>query len=147
MRTIKQNLVWAFGYNILLIPLAMGALYPSSGVLLNPALGAAAMACSSLFVLGNALRLRQFAVPSGHDGDISVPQAPKSVFAVSDMTCGHCADRVKKAALSVAPGADVQVDLASGDVTIESRRRRSRGRGQGDHGRRLSRRRRKQNTL
>ncbi|MDR3467729.1 MAG: metal-transporting ATPase, partial [Xanthobacteraceae bacterium] len=118
LRTIKQNLVWAFGYNILLIPLAMGALYPSSGLLLNPALGAAAMACSSLFVLGNALRLRQFAVPSHSDGDKSVPQPAQTIFAVSDMTCGHCADRVKKAALSMAPGADVQVDLASGDVTL-----------------------------
>ena len=118
LRTIKQNLVWAFGYNILLIPLAMGALYPSSGLLLNPALGAAAMACSSLFVLGNALRLRQFAVPSHSDGDKSVPQAAQTIFAVSDMICGHCADRVKKAALSMAPGADVQVDLASGDVAM-----------------------------
>jgi Cu+-exporting ATPase len=118
LRTIKQNLVWAFGYNILLIPLAMGALYPSSGLLLNPALGAAAMACSSLFVLGNALRLRQFAVPSRDVGEKPVSQAPQTVFAVSDMTCGHCADRVRKAALSVAPGSDVQVDLPSGDVTL-----------------------------
>jgi P-type Cu+ transporter len=118
LRTIKQNLVWAFGYNILLIPLAMGALYPSSGLLLNPALGAAAMACSSLFVLGNALRLRQFAVPSQDVGEKSVAQVPQTIFAVSDMTCGHCADRVRKAALSVAPGSDVQVDLPSGDVTL-----------------------------
>ena len=139
LRTIKQNLVWAFGYNILLIPLAMGALYPSSGLLLNPALGAAAMACSSLFVLGNALRLRQFAVPSHSDGDKSVPQPAQTIFAVSDMTCGHCAERVKKAALSMAPGADVQVDLASGEVDPDPCRRRSGGRGQGDHGRRLSR--------
>jgi Cu+-exporting ATPase len=118
LRTIKQNLAWAFGYNILLIPLAMGALYPSSGLLLNPGLAAAAMACSSLFVLGNALRLRQFAVPAPQDGDKPVPQAPQTVFAVSEMTCGHCAERVRKAVLSVAPRADVQVDLASGDVTV-----------------------------
>ena len=61
LRNIKQNLAWAFGYNILLIPVAMGALYPVKGILLNPAFGAAAMAMSSLFVLGNALRLRAFA--------------------------------------------------------------------------------------
>jgi len=57
---IKQNLFWAFGYNVVLIPVAMGALYPWNGTLLNPAFGAAAMACSSLFVLANALRLRAF---------------------------------------------------------------------------------------
>jgi P-type Cu+ transporter len=118
LRTIKQNLVWAFGYNILLIPLAMGALYPSSGLLLNPGLGAAAMACSSLFVLANALRLRHFAVSSRFDGDMSVSESSNTIFAVSDMTCGHCADRVRKAALSVAPGSEVQVDLGSGDVTV-----------------------------
>ncbi|PPQ30110.1 copper-translocating P-type ATPase [Rhodoblastus sphagnicola] len=60
LRNIKQNLAWAFGYNIVLIPVAMGALYPLNGTLLNPAFGAAAMALSSLFVLGNALRLRAF---------------------------------------------------------------------------------------
>jgi Cu+-exporting ATPase len=60
LRNIKQNLAWAFGYNIVLIPVAMGALYPLNGTLLNPAFGAAAMALSSLFVLGNALRLRGF---------------------------------------------------------------------------------------
>jgi copper chaperone CopZ len=76
------------------------------------------MACSSLFVLGNALRLRQFAVPSRDIGEMHVAQAPQTVFAVSDMTCGHCADRVRKAALSVAPGSEVQVDLPSGDVTL-----------------------------
>lgn len=60
LRNIKQNLFWAFGYNVVLVPLAMGALYPSFGILLNPSFGAAAMACSSLFVLANALRLRHF---------------------------------------------------------------------------------------
>jgi Cu+-exporting ATPase len=60
LRNIKQNLFWAFGYNIVLVPVAMGALYPLNGTLLNPALGAAAMALSSLFVLANALRLRRF---------------------------------------------------------------------------------------
>ena len=61
LRNIKQNLGWAFGYNIVLVPVAMGALYPLNGTLLNPSLGAAAMALSSLFVLANALRLRRFA--------------------------------------------------------------------------------------
>ncbi len=59
---IRQNLFWAFAYNTALIPLAAGALYPSLGILLSPVFAAGAMALSSVFVLGNALRLRRFAV-------------------------------------------------------------------------------------
>jgi Cu+-exporting ATPase len=63
MRNIAQNLFWAFGYNAILIPVAAGALYPINGMQLSPMLGAAAMGLSSVFVLTNALRLRQFAPP------------------------------------------------------------------------------------
>ncbi|HMB38510.1 MAG TPA: heavy metal translocating P-type ATPase [Wenzhouxiangellaceae bacterium] len=59
MRNIAQNLFWAFGYNVLLIPVAAGVLYPVNGMLLSPMLAAGAMSASSLFVLGNALRLRK----------------------------------------------------------------------------------------
>ncbi len=58
MKNIKQNLFWAFGYNVLLIPVAMGTLYPIWGVLLNPMLAGAAMAFSSVSVVFNALRLK-----------------------------------------------------------------------------------------
>jgi Cu+-exporting ATPase len=61
IRNIRQNLFWAFAYNVVLVPVAAGALYPVSGTLLSPALAAGAMALSSVFVLGNALRLRGFA--------------------------------------------------------------------------------------
>ena len=59
MRNIRQNLVWAFGYNVALIPVAAGVLYPFFGILLSPGLAAGAMGLSSLFVLSNALRLRK----------------------------------------------------------------------------------------
>ncbi|WP_051962338.1 heavy metal translocating P-type ATPase [Serratia sp. Ag2] len=63
IRNIKQNLFWAFAYNALLIPVAAGVLYPINGTLLSPIFAAAAMALSSIFVLGNALRLKRFKAP------------------------------------------------------------------------------------
>jgi P-type Cu+ transporter len=59
MTNIRQNLIWAFGYNAALIPVAAGVLYPLNGTLLSPMLAAGAMAVSSVFVLTNALRLRR----------------------------------------------------------------------------------------
>jgi Cu+-exporting ATPase len=63
MRNIKQNLFWAFAYNVALIPLAAGLFYPFTGILLDPIFAAAAMALSSVTVVSNALRLRRFQPP------------------------------------------------------------------------------------
>jgi heavy metal translocating P-type ATPase len=65
MRNIRQNLFWAFGYNVALIPVAAGLLYPALGIQLSPALAAGAMALSSVFVVSNALRLKRFRLSFG----------------------------------------------------------------------------------
>ncbi len=81
MRNIRQNLGWAFGYNILLVPVAAGALYPFGGPLLSPALAAGAMALSSVFVLSNALRLHRLksSLDEGAEVRRGVSQNPSPV--------------------------------------------------------------------
>ena len=70
---IKQGLFWAFAYNVVLIPVAMGILYPFLGVLLSPVLAAAAMAMSSVSVVTNALRLRGFTRPASAEAILHPP--------------------------------------------------------------------------
>ncbi len=80
MRNIRQNLFWAFGYNVILIPIAMGLLYPINGMLLDPIFAAAAMALSSVTVVSNALRLRRFHVRASSIGSVPLPATVPSAF-------------------------------------------------------------------
>ncbi|MFP5371687.1 MAG: HAD-IC family P-type ATPase, partial [Actinomycetes bacterium] len=79
--TIKQGLFWAFAYNVALIPVAMGALYPVFGILLSPVLAAAAMAMSSVSVVTNALRLRGFRRPASAREILHPPLRARAVDA------------------------------------------------------------------
>jgi Cu+-exporting ATPase len=76
LRNIKQNLFWAFAYNVVLIPVAAGVLYPAFGLLLSPALAALAMVLSDLFVIGNALRLRGLEAAVGDGPSVREAVAP-----------------------------------------------------------------------
>ena len=84
MRNVRQNLFWAFAYNTILIPVAMGVLYPAFGILLDPILAAAAMALSSVTVVSNALRLRRYKLPvSGRGTGAGLVGAPPALEAPS----------------------------------------------------------------
>ncbi|OYR31300.1 copper-translocating P-type ATPase [Brucella lupini] len=74
---IRQNLFWAFAYNTALIPVAAGLLYPAYGILLSPVFAAGAMALSSVFVLGNALRLKTFRAPAQTESGAVRPRQPE----------------------------------------------------------------------
>jgi heavy metal translocating P-type ATPase len=79
IRNIAENLAWAFGYNIVLIPVAAGVLYPVWGILLSPMLAGLAMALSSVSVVANALRLRGFSPPGAGGPDSRPPAEPALV--------------------------------------------------------------------
>jgi Cu+-exporting ATPase len=83
MRNIRQNLFWAFAYNVALIPVAAGVLYPAFGLLLSPVLAAGAMSLSSVFVLGNALRLRAMKLDGQPRSRAPAKPAPSAEGAVA----------------------------------------------------------------
>lgn len=105
IKNIRENLFWAFFYNVIGIPLAAGIWYPAFGIRLNPMFGAAAMSLSSLFVVGNALRLRNFKTPEYEeikDINKSVKEEKErrkmnKTMIIEGMMCAHCTGRVQKA--------------------------------------------------
>lgn len=123
VRNIVQNLFWAFFYNVVAIPVAAGA-FAWAGVHLNPMIAAACMSLSSLFVVGNALRLTRFGKKKKVDKplqtDIPTEEEDKSMkveIKIEGMMCKHCVAHVEKALSALSCVASVDVDLGAGTAT------------------------------
>ena len=112
---IKQNLFWAFFYNVLGIPVAAGALYSSLGIGLSPMIGAAAMSFSSLFVVTNALRLGRFKTKIIEKKE---NEKMETIIYVNGMMCPHCKARVESVCKGI-PGVDsAEVNLKKKYVAV-----------------------------
>ncbi len=126
LRNIKQNLFWAFFYNVICIPLAAGC-YHSLGLDLNPMIGAAAMSLSSFCVVMNALRLNLFQIRNTkHDKPRSNLRKKEGVITMNEKTikvegmmCCHCEASVKKALEEVKHVVSATADHESGTVTLQ----------------------------
>ena len=106
VRTVRQNLFWAFFYNVVGIPIAAGALYPLWGIRLDPMIAGAAMAMSSVCVVANSLRLKRRRISPK---PLKIKYMKKR-FRVEGMMCDHCRARVEKA-LNSLPGVEARVTL------------------------------------
>lgn len=123
IKNIKQNLFWAFFYNIIGIPLAAGAFYTLLGWKLSPMFAGAAMSLSSVTVVLNALRLKLFEPKISKNlleqNNISKGDKMEKILKVDGMTCGHCKARVEKVVSAIDGVDSVDVDLASKNVTVK----------------------------
>ena len=122
IRNIKENLFWAFIYNIIGIPLAAGVWFPITGWQLSPMFGAAAMSLSSVCVVSNALRLKFFR-PLHQEAPAEQIETQKGsstmtkTMTINGMMCAHCQAHVEKA-LNAIDGVTATVDLAAKTATV-----------------------------
>lgn len=115
IKNIKINLFWAFFYNSIGIPISAGILYQNLGIKLNPMLGAAAMSLSSVCVVTNALRLRNFKVKYDEE-ELMMKQ---KVISIEGMQCNHCKMSVEKALNLIEGVVKVDVNLSNKTATID----------------------------
>ena len=135
IRNIKQNLFWAFIYNIIGIPIAAGIFYLSFGWKLNPMIGAFAMSFSSVFVVSNALRLRWFKArhlekqgqETGGSSQTVIQQKSEGeknmekLLKIEGMVCGNCVKHVSKALMEIEGISDVTVQLEAKTALVQMR--------------------------
>ena len=136
MTNIKQNLFWAFFYNVICIPLAAGIFYPAFGIKLSPMIGAAAMSMSSVCVVLNALRLRyfktmrnaQFVMRNDNAVEVRVENLQTEIFKeakqmqttlkIEGMMCKHCQKHVHDALAKMEGVTAVEVSLENNSATV-----------------------------
>ncbi len=124
LRNIRQNLFWAFIYNIIGIPLAAGIWIPVFGWKLNPMFGAAAMSLSSFCVVTNALRLNLLSIhDAGKDKKIKAKKkveekVMEKTMKIEGMMCGHCEARVKKCLEELPEVAEAAVSHETGTAVV-----------------------------
>lgn len=123
IKNIHQNLFWAFFYNILCIPLAAGVFYPAFGITLNPMIAAACMSLSSLFVVTNALRLRQWKPSISQSTSLindttMSPSGECFSIGINGMSCNHCKMSVEKALGALDGVTEVVVSLEEKTATL-----------------------------
>lgn len=137
IKNIKENLFWAFFYNVIAIPVAVGLFYPSFGLKLSPMIGAFAMSMSSVFVVGNSLRLRRFKIDERDHLDnkvdenivnydnININDIKKSeedmkekILNIEGMSCGHCKMNVERALSKFSEDVEVSLEDKNAKLTV-----------------------------